>query len=249
MSKWMAEMTDIETKLRYENKYIVTTHQVEMLKCYMEGICFRDDFAGEKGCYNIRSLYFDDYWSNSYWDNEIGIEPRSKFRIRVYNCNFDEVFLEQKIRIGGKIYKERVQVSREFCELLIRDEWQKILYPTTDAVFNRFLTMYHTRILRPQIIIEYDREPYIYPDGDVRITFDRNISFSDNVELFFEKDIFEQPIMGDRQEVLEIKFKNFLPDILYQGINLKYMQQESFSKYYLCEMHKRNGGKWYDDFQ
>lgn len=232
-------MMDIDGMLRFENKYIISAAQDELLKCRITGICFQDDFAGNTGGYTIRSLYFDDYAGSAYRENEIGIEPRSKFRIRIYNAGSDVIFLEQKMKTGGKIHKERVQVSREFCELLLRDEWQRIDYPTESAVFNRFLTAYHTKGLRPRIIVEYDRDPYVYPEGDVRITFDRNISFSDEVEHFFEEDIFLQPVMETGMELLEVKFKEFLPDYIYQGINLRQLQQHTFSKYYLSEMHRR----------
>lgn len=236
-------MMDIDRMLRFENKYIVSADWIELLKCRIAGICLQDDFAGNGGRYTIRSLYFDDYFGNAYRDNEIGIEPRSKFRIRIYNGRADVIFLEQKIKIGGKIHKERVRVSRELCGLLLGDEWQMIGYPTENAVFNRFLTAYHTRALRPRIIVAYDREPYVCPEGDVRITLDRNISFSEDVEHFFEKDIFLQPVTETGMDLLEVKFKDFLPDYIYRGISIRQLQQYTFSKYYLCEMYRR---KTYD---
>lgn len=234
---------ECDGEFRYESKYMVTNGQIALLKCHLEGICRQDIFSNTEGVYGIRSLYFDDYEGNSYRDNEIGVEPRSKFRIRIYDCSQDVIFLEQKTKTRGKIHKERVQVDREFCELLLRDRWQELDYPVSDRVLNRFLTAYHTRVLRPRLIVDYDREAYVYPEGDVRITFDKNISFSDEVEYFFEKDILLQPIMRTGIELLEVKYTGFLPDFIYQGINIRQLQQQTFSKYYLCEMYRREGGK------
>lgn len=236
-------MIKVDGNLRFENKYLVSAGQIELLKCRLEGICSQDDFSDAQGAYDIRSLCFDDFEKSSYRDNEIGIEPRTKFRIRIYNCRSDVIFLEQKTKIAGKIHKDRVRVSREFCELLMRNQWQELEYPVSDAVMNRFLTACHTRGLGPRIIVDYNRETYIYPEGDVRITFDRNISFSDEVECFFEEDILLQPIMIAGKELLEVKYTDFLPDFIYQGINMKQLQQYTFSKYYLCEMYKRKGGR------
>lgn len=231
-----------DEKPRFENKYVVTTGQIELIKCHLEGICCQDDFSDENGAYNIRSLYFDDYRESSYRDNEIGIEPRSKFRIRIYNCNPYVIFLEQKIKAAGKIYKERVRVSEEFCELLLRDAGDELDYPVSDALINRFLTAYHVRMLRPKIIVDYSRETYIYSEGDVRITFDRNISFSDEVAGFFDKNILLQPIMKSGTELLEVKYTDFLPDLIHQAVNVKQLQQYTFSKYFLCESYRKGGG-------
>lgn len=239
----MVKAMEYDGELRCENKYIVTNGQTTLLKCRLEGICWQDIYSSVEGAYGIRSLYFDDYEGSSYRDNEMGVEPRSKFRIRIYDCSQDVIFLEQKTKIGGKIHKDRVQVNREFCELLLRDRWQELDYPVSNMVLNRFLTAYHTRVLRPRIIIDYDREAYVYSEGDVRVTFDRNISFSDEVECFFEKDILLRPIMKIGTELLEVKYTGFLPDFIYQGINIKQLQQHTFSKYYLCEMSRRKGGR------
>lgn len=236
-------MVNVADGLRFENKYIVTTGQIQLIQCHLEGICYQDFFSDDTGSYDIRSLYFDDYAGSAYRDNEVGIEPRSKFRLRIYNCKSDVIFLEQKIKIAGKIRKDRVQVSREFCELVLRNEWHKLDYPVSNGLINRFLTAHYTKGLLPKIIVDYNRETYVYPEGDVRITFDRNISFSDEVEHFFEEDILLQPIMKAGTELLEVKYTDFIPDFIHQGVNIKQLQQYTFSKYYLCEMHKRNGGR------
>lgn len=229
-------------KFRYENKYMITAAQIEQLKCNIDELCFLDSYSDGTDGYNIRSVYFDDYANNSYKDNEIGSEPRNKFRIRIYNHDASQIYLEEKIKMGGKISKDRAIVNREFCDAVLNDNADNIDYPTESPVLNRFLLAYHTKLLRPRIIVEYDRNAYIYPDGDVRITFDRNIAFSDEVETFLEKDIFLQPIMPLHKELLEVKYTEFIPDFIHEAINIKQLQQNTFSKYYLCQKYKRSGG-------
>ena len=95
--------TEKKRKFRYENKYVINIAEIELIRNRVVGICDFDKYALEDGEYNIRSLYFDNYGSKAFYDNEIGIEPREKFRIRIYNCNSDVVVLERKIKIGGKI--------------------------------------------------------------------------------------------------------------------------------------------------
>ncbi|MBQ7955155.1 MAG: polyphosphate polymerase domain-containing protein [Lachnospiraceae bacterium] len=233
---------DSKKKFRYEQKYILTAGQILHLKNRLEGICFSDNYVLDNNTYKIRSVYFDDYNSSSYKDNEMGVDPRSKFRIRIYNCSHEQIVLEQKMKVSGKIYKERAFVDREFCELLLHDRGEEITYPNENPLINRFLLAYHTRLLRPNIIVEYEREPYVYPDGDVRITFDRNISFSDDIEHFFEENLFMRPIMPVGKELLEVKYTEFLPDFLHQGLDIKNLQRCTFSKYFLCEKLRKNGG-------
>lgn len=238
-------MREEEELFRYENKYLITAAQAELLECRVDGICLQDDFAGNGGEYKIRSLYFDDYDESSYWDNERGADPRSKYRLRIYDGRDDVIFLEQKIKKHGKIRKDRAQVSREFCCRLLEDAWDRIQYPGDNKVVNRLLTAYHTRRLRPKIIVEYHRRPYICPEGDIRVTFDRDICFSGETEGFFDEDLFLHPVMDVGKELLEIKFREFMPDFLYQEVGIKQLQQCTFSKYYLCETIRKSEGKAY----
>ena len=227
---------------RYEKKYLLSPAEEAYLKNHLDALMFRDVHSDELNKYNIRSLYFDDYADSAYNDNAAGVDPRTKYRIRIYNSNPDVIHLECKMKQGGKIKKERALVSREFCELLLRDEGEKIEFPTDDPLVNRFMVLYHTAMLRPKIIVEYEREPYVYPDGDVRITFDRNISFSSETERFFDPDIFLQPLLSSGKELLEVKYTEFMPEFIHRELEIKKMQQCTFSKFYLCETNRRIGG-------
>jgi len=227
--------------LRYEKKYLITVQQAEQIKLRMDTLCYRDGNVKAGNRYNIRSLYFDDYFGSSYQDNQIGIEPRSKYRVRIYDCNNEFISLEQKNKIAEKICKERANISEEMFEAMLRDEVEKIEYPNESPLVNKFIAAWYTRNLRPTVIVDYDREPYIYPDGDVRITFDTNISFSGEIDKFFDKKIFQQPILSAGMQLLEVKYTEFMPEFIHQQINDFNLQQCTFSKYYLCEKFRRMG--------
>lgn len=216
---------------RYEKKYIINQIQEETIRIKTASICNIDYYAGRGGRYNIRSLYFDDYTDSAYNANETGTEPRSKWRIRIYNHSTLLIRLEQKIKCGGKIYKDSTELSKELCCQLLNNV-NHMSYPTNDRVLNRFLTDCYTKGLSPKIIVEYDREPYVYDAGDVRITFDSNISFSEQIDRFFEKDIFLCPVMLSGKLLLEVKYTKFLPGVLYSLLDVGDLQQITFSKYY-----------------
>jgi len=97
-----------------------------------------------------------------------------------------------------------------------------------------------TRRLRPVIIVEYDRIPYVYKNGNVRVTFDLNISSSVALRDFTSETIPKRPVMPAGWHLMEVKFDEFLPDYIYNGLNLGSLQQSTFSKYYLCRKHNHN---------
>ena len=150
--------------------------------------------------------------------------------------------MECKQKVNGKIHKEKAFITREFCQKIMEDRGEELEYPAESPLVNRFMHLYHTKYLRPRVIVEYEREPYVHPDGDVRITFDRNIAFSEDVGHFFEKDIILQPILPIGQNLLEVKYTEFLPEFVKDTLDIKHMQRITFSKYYLCENFRRRGG-------
>ena len=101
-----------------------------------------------------------------------------------------------------------------------------------------------TRLLRPVVIVEYDRIPYIYANGNVRVTFDANLSASPWVGGFLSPDVPKRPVLPVGQLLMEVKFDEYLPDFIYRALNLGQLQQTTFSKYYLCRKYnlRKPGG-------
>lgn len=87
------------------------------------------------------------------------------------------------------------------------------------------------------MIVEYERVPYVYPLGNVRITMDENISASNRTELFLEKQIPLRPVLEAGQHVLEVKYDEYLPDYIYRTVQLENLRLTAFSKYYLCRRY------------
>ena len=96
-------------------------------------------------------------------------------------------------------------------------------------------------LLQPKVIVEYDRVPYVYPDGNVRVTFDLQIRSSDRIESFLDKEIATRLIMPTNQHLLEVKFDEYIPDFIYHAIQTERLQQTTFSKYYMCRKYGMGG--------
>ncbi len=232
-------MNQKKRKFRFENKYIVNASEIELLKTRIAGLCMPDEYSASDGEYGIRSLYFDDYSGTAYYENAMGINPREKYRIRIYNCSADVIMLERKIKVNGRISKDRTRIDAGILQAVISGQRDEIEYEQENPLLNRFLQAYDTRYLRPKIIVDYVREAYVSAIDDIRITFDKHISFSEDFESFFEADMFLQPIMPLGKELMEVKFTDYLPEQIHRSLDLGRLSQSTFSKYYLCEQIRR----------
>lgn len=222
-----------DLKYRHEFKYEVDIQQLIVLKERLTEIIPLDKNTNETGSYRIRSLYFDDYDNSGFYDNENGYDPREKFRIRIYNGSPDKIKLELKRKESGKTMKLSCPITREQTEMLIRGErlqWEDEM----PVLLKKFYICQETQILKPKIIVEYDRIPFVYPDGNVRITLDIDICSSRNIEEFFKRDISRRPIMPKGLHLLEVKYDEFIPEFIKTSIQLKNLNQTTYSKYYLC---------------
>lgn len=222
-----------EPKYRHELKYVCTAAQLALIRGRIHHLIPLDPHVSDTGMYNIRSLYFDDYYNRCYYENENGTDPREKFRIRIYNGSTDKISLELKKKERGKTLKLSCPLTQEQCRTLMRGE----VLPDSkdyDPVLQKLLLQMKTTLLKPKIIVDYDRVPYVYRLGNVRITLDQNISSSNRIETFLDKEIYKRPIMPAGWHVLEVKFDEFLPDYIKSVLQLDSLRQTAFSKFYLC---------------
>lgn len=231
-----------KTKFRHEYKYLVSAGELEILKVRAEALLQRDRHVNKDGpfagFYNIRSVYFDDLADTCYLENESGTDPREKFRIRIYNHSDQRITLELKSKQKGMCRKQSCPLSRSQCQQLLRGE-PLTEEETQPPILRKFLLQMKTRGLRPVVIVEYDRIPYVHPVGNVRVTLDCNISASSECQRFFDDSLPLRPILLPGQHILEVKWDELLPDYLYRALNLQNLQWTSFSKFYLCRRFSR----------
>lgn len=106
---------------RHELKYVITAAQQALLENRIQGLIKPDSHVGADGMYHIRSLYFDDYYNSYYKENEIGSDPREKFRIRIYNAGTGRISLELKRKEHGMTQKLSCRLTEGQCrELMAR---------------------------------------------------------------------------------------------------------------------------------
>lgn len=218
---------------RHEIKYLISTAQLKMLENQINRMLPLDKHATEDGVYNIRSLYFDDYDNRCYYENENGTEPREKFRIRIYNHSTERITLECKRKEHGKVFKNACSLTVEQTKQLMKGQYLRDI-ATQPEVLKKLTYQMMSCKMKPVVIVEYDRIPYIYKLGNVRITLDHNICASTAIDCFLDEKIPKRPIMSMGQQLLEVKYDELLPDYIYNNLQLKSLSQTTFSKYYLC---------------
>ena len=91
-------------------------------------------------------------------------------------------------------------------------------------------------ILRPKTIVSYTREPYIYGPGNVRVTFDYDLRSSVRVTDILSGTAPLVPAYPGRV-LMEVKFDQFLPDIIQMILQEGTPRARAFSKYAICRQY------------
>ena len=227
------------SQFRHELKYVISQAQIPLLCSRIRPYMRLDPYTSGHEFYNIRSLYFDDFMNSSYYENENGNDPREKFRIRIYNHSAKRITLECKRKEKGKTRKTSCPLSEEDANSLIQGN--AVIREEQPALLRKMCLQMKTELLRPVTIVEYERIPYVCRNGNVRVTFDTNISSSSAIKWFLSSEIPKRPIMPLGWQLMEVKFDEFLPDYIYRALNLGNLQQTAYSKYYLCRRFAQKG--------
>lgn len=224
-----------QIRYRHEYKYPLTHGQILIEDARINAIMSKDIHVGENGFYNIRSLYFDDYENSCYMDNENGVDDREKYRIRIYNHSPERINLELKQKIRGKTSKRSCLITLSQCRALMDGIIPADIRPE-QQVLHKLAYLMAVRLMRPAVIVDYDRVPYVYrpEDANVRVTFDSNITSVNEVSAFLDEKIQGRGVLPEGQALMEVKFDSFLPDEIHSLLQLEGLTASTFSKYYLC---------------
>ena len=233
-------------EFRHEYKFIISIPQSLILKERLSGLMKKDVNSGKKGSYEIRSIYFDDIHNSCLKQNEAGTDPRAKYRIRCYHVSDEKIVLEKKIKQNGMTKKLQQQLTKEQYEILKRFDDKGLFIKATDKelffhdeppLVKELLSLKQMRQMQPKVIVAYERTPFVEEAGNVRVTFDDNISSSTEFDAFFSHRLQKRPVMPVGQTLMEVKFDEFLPQYIKRTLEIGKLSQTTFSKYYLCRRY------------
>lgn len=135
--------------------------------------------------------------------------------------------------IANLVIKESCLLNKIECDMLVRGEIP-LIEPDMPEIKKKMFSEMQLRCLYPKVIVSYERIPFVYDVGNVRLTFDRNITSSDDTEFFLQGNYSMRPVMQQGYNILEIKWNELLPIHIRDVMLLDSLCLVSFSKYCMC---------------
>ena len=221
-------------KYRHEWKHEISYSDMLVLRQRLSTVMKRDIHAID-GKYLIRSLYFDNASDKALREKVDGVNVREKFRIRYYNNDTSFIHLEKKSKVNGLCLKDSVALSFEQAKAIANDNYHWMVdsgVPLIQELYSKMMS----QGLRPKTIVDYTREPFVFAPGNVRVTLDYNIRTGMNCTDFLNPNCVTVPA-GDAPIVLEVKWDEYLPDIIRDAVQLPNCRVGAFSKYAVCRIY------------
>ena len=221
-------------KYRHEWKHEISYGDMLVLQQRLSAVMKRDKHA-IGGKYLIRSLYFDNASDKALREKVDGVNVREKFRIRYYNNDTSFIHLEKKSKVNGLCLKDSVALSFEQAKAIANDNYHWMVnsgVPLIQELYSKMMS----QGLRPKTIVDYLREPFVFAPGNVRVTLDYNIRTGMNCTDFLNPTCVTVPA-GDAPIILEVKWDEYLPDIIRDAVQLPNCRVGAFSKYAVCRIY------------
>lgn len=219
---------------RHEWKHEISYGDLLILRQRLSAVLQRDCHAVD-GKYLIRSLYFDTLSDKALREKINGVNVREKFRIRYYNHDLSVIHLEKKCKHNALCLKYSSLLDAEQVQKILEGDYQWIL-EEEDPLVREFYCKIQSEGLRPKTIVDYTREPFVYAPGNVRVTLDYDIRTGMQNTDFLNPECVTVPA-GETPIILEVKWDEYLPDIVRDAVQLRGCQVGAYSKYAACRIY------------
>lgn len=220
--------------LRHEWKHEINYLDMLVIRTRMQAVMTPDPHA-VNGKYLIRSLYFDTPADKALREKIDGVDNRKKFRIRLYNNDLSFIRLEKKTKWNNLGTKDMAALTPGEAQAIADGDIDWMANAPSDLLRELFVEM-RTTGLRARTIVDYTREPFIFSAGNVRVTLDYNIRTGLMSTEFLKPDTPMIPVPDD-PIILEVKWDEFLPEIIRDAVQLENRRAAAFSKYAACRMY------------
>lgn len=221
-------------KYRHEWKHEINYADMLTLRARLYAVMKRDKHA-INGAYQIRSLYFDNLSDKALREKIDGVNIREKFRIRYYNGDTSFIVLEKKSKINGLCAKESCQISADEAQKIVDGDLLWMPESGRPLCMELYFKML-SQGLKPKTIVDYTRDPFVFPPGNVRVTIDYNIRTGAFRTDFLNPKTLTLPA-GNSPIILEVKWDEYLPDIIKDAVSLPGRRVTAFSKYEQCRIY------------
>lgn len=220
---------------RHEWKHEITYVDLLSIRARLRAVAQSDPHA-IGGKYLIRSLYFDNPSDKALREKVDGVNMREKFRIRYYNGDPSKIIhLEKKSKLNGLGTKYSAPLTMKEAQSIVDGDIDWMLNSTHSLIQELYCKMRYQG-MAPKTIVDYDREPFIYGPGNVRVTFDYNIRTGLGCTDFLNPHCVTIPA-GDAPIILEVKWDAYLPSIIRDVVQTPGRRVGAFSKYAQCRIY------------
>ena len=218
-------------KFRHEFKYSISPADDHVVASRLRKLFKTDSFADETGNYRVSSLYFDTPNDKALRQKLDGVSEREKFRLRYYNKDLSFIRLEKKIKKDKLNAKFNTHITKEQVKKLLRGDI-KFLLESKDELMIELYSKMKGQLLQPRTIVTYEREAFEYLPANVRITIDRNLRTTLNPLHFLDVDAVHMDVERS-YTIFEVKYDEFLPDIVKLAVQIPNRLARENSKYAL----------------
>ena len=240
MFKKLQSKKDNHVFSRFEMKYILTKYLSNSIQNEIKNFMIYDGYINKKLSnknYYVRSIYFDDDNFSNFNEKIDGLKLRHKFRIRTYSNklnNNSKLYLEEKGRLDKRTYKIRTELVKNDLNYFFNKKnlFQLKKNYKNNGLIEKFIFDSFKKKINPNVIIEYDRSPFINTTGlYFRLTFDSNIRSCVSNSLFNTSNQWKHCLDGF--DILEVKFDTTIPTWFQKIIQSYELRRVSISKYVL----------------
>jgi hypothetical protein len=222
---------------RQEYKYFINNADVYQLTSMLNSLMLIDEFSNaETKDYTVTSLYFETPDDDDLDEKLDGILIREKHRMRIYDNQYSNIKLETKKRNGTVISKDSVSIKTNNAKNLNNCYFNPCDF--NNEVAKLICIKLKSEAYKPRVIVEYERQAYYLPYGNIRITFDKNLrTYNTHTNLFELNNSPKSPIILNNNQVLEVKFGVELPAYIRDILTTIPSIRSSISKYVLGQRY------------
>ncbi len=220
--------------LRHEIKILLSYAEYLNLATKLKAITVPDEYSLENGDYFIRSLYLDDIYNTAFTTKISGVDNRKKYRIRCYNGSNSVIKFECKNKYNNRIQKISFNITHEQYMMFMNGDYDFLLsidHPLAKEVY----LLARSAGLSPSVIVDYDREAYLHPLSNTRLTFDKNLRAGISSFDIFDEELCTLPIFPNGSVIFEIKYNDYIPAHIVDMIASLRGTKMSLSKFCMCK--------------
>lgn len=211
---------------RNEIKYLVTPSDRDAICTVMKIVAQLDPYAAEKGFCTVHSLFFESMADSVHHDIEDEINKSETFRFRYFNGDTSVIHLEKIVKRDGVRYKASCDLTALEVQRIVNGDIQWMGLADRSLVIELYKKM-KTHGLRPMIIVNCERIPFVHGSGNVRVTVDYNIRTGIRFADFLNPDCQTVPAEAGRDITLEIRWDDYLPTVIRHAVQMSVSNEAS----------------------